>query len=101
MSGKGRKKTKASASATGAATATISLDSLNPQMPLLGEPGTAPPGMYFELEHLLVVEATGEILFASTDWDTWLEQARIHKDERGLKYDSRHTGNVVPITRGF
>ena len=100
------KKTKTSASAaigapqaTGTAL-TISLDFLNPQMPLLGEPGTAPPGMYYELEHLLIVEATGEILFASTDWDTWLEQARIHKDERGLKHDSRHTGNVVPNTTG-
>jgi hypothetical protein len=91
---------KTSTSATGAAL-TISLDSLNPQMPLLGEPRTAPPGVYFELEHLLIVEATGEVLIASTDWDTWLEQAQIHKNERGLKYDSRHTGNVVPATRGF
>jgi hypothetical protein len=56
--------------------------------------------MYFELEHLLIDTDTGEVLFASTNWDEWMAQARIHKDDgRSLKHDSRATGKVVPITR--
>lgn len=71
-----------------------------------------PPGLGWEHEDLLtpalqpqtvacgacVDEATGEVLFASTDWAEWLRQAADFK-ARGytLRHDSRPTGRLAPI----
>ncbi len=71
-----------------------------------------PPGIGWEHEDLLtpalqpqavacgacVDAATGEVLFASTDWAEWLRQAAYFK-ARGytLRHDSRPTGRLAPI----
>lgn len=71
-----------------------------------------PPGMGWEHEDLLtpalqpqavacgasVDAATGEILFASTDWSEWSRQVADFK-ARGytLRHDSRPTGRLAPI----
>jgi hypothetical protein len=36
------------------------------------EDDVLPPGMGWEHEDLLISTATGEVLFASTDWAEWL-----------------------------
>jgi hypothetical protein len=57
-----------------------------------------PPGLGWEHEDLLIDAATGEVLFASTDWAEWLRQAADFK-ARGytLRHDSRPTGRLAPI----
>ena len=62
------------------------------------EEDVPPPGMGWEQEDLLMDAATGEVLFASTDWAEWLRQAADFK-ARGytLRHDARPTGRLAPI----
>jgi len=52
----------------------ITLNSLNPQMPLFPEQSGP-----FELEYILIDTATETALFVG-DWDAWLEQARSYSE---------------------